>query len=182
MIDILVKPMNWIFQYLHFRHKVNDRKLIKFVEFVKNKKNLKNNLAVENMFFHRFNYYIPYNILNKLLKYENPTGLILNYIDSSKFLMFHGKELVFREFYFLKSHNRRKIFFSLKFSIGVISLVIAFFSLLFFGIELQSDETKMDSAVYFLMYTLVFFYGFILATQDSIRLKIAMDLVEDLKK
>lgn len=161
-----------------FIHKIKDKKIKKFINFLKNKKNFKNKLYSENIFLYMFDYYISYEVLIRLVKLENPTGAILRYINSGVFLTFIDNKLVFKNKY-LNKKNMRQFYFILNFILGITFFIIAF--LIFsYIITIYKDEKLMTVIIYSL-YTLIFFSGFILSIRNSIKVKDAENIFYEFK-
>ncbi|WP_428024736.1 hypothetical protein [Arcobacter sp.] len=165
-----------------FRTNVNHKKIKEFVKFFNNKKNLKKRVSLENIVIYRFNFYIEYKILKKLIKLENPTGSMYQYIDTFNFLSFNDKKLHFRNKYFLITKRRRKYYCFLIFLFSIVSIVISFFSFIYCLAIFSQNSYELSVVVISFLYGVVFLFGSILSVKDIKRVKDAEKLVKNFNK
>lgn len=161
------------------KHKIEGKRITKFIKFIKDKNNKKNVLYTENIILYMYGIYIPYKIVKILIKLENPTGCILNYINSSEFLKLEDKKLVFADRFYLGSRNWRKAYKAFHLLFTIISFILVF---IFSASIIATDKTASESIILIIIYILPLTFGFFLFPRSIIKLDRAEELVKAFEK
>lgn len=161
------------------KDKVNSKKMKEFIDFFNNKKNLKNRVSLENIIIYRFNFYIKYNLLKKLLKLENPTNAILLYIKTANILDFEDENLHFKNNSLLTTKRKRNWIYYINFILGIVFFIFSFISFIyFFGLFSNDGNLLNENSIISFLYGISLFYGYILITKEAIRIKDAEELIK----
>ena len=156
-------------------YKIKSKKIDKLIKYTKNKKNFKNRLYTENIFIHAFNYYIKYEVLEKLIGLKNPTGAIINYIRFNGLFYLEDNKLIFIKRY--DTSLKRKIQYSLLFIVGVFCFILSF---IMFAIYPQNGD--LTDLIIFWLYEITFFVGFFISIFGSIKILLAGRFVDEINK
>lgn len=160
-IILIIMSYYYYSKIMNFKYKRNVKKINKFIKFTQNKKNFENNLYTESMIFNRFNYYIKFEILEKILLLKNPTGIIYKYIELNKFFFFKNNSFILQKKY--NSPRKLKFYKVSNFILGIVCFIFALISLTFFS-------TDFIELFIFVLYEITFIVGFFISTIESWKL------------